>query len=50
MNSKKDDIIITMGNLSAISEENAVATEQASAEQQTALVVEIANASEVLAG
>lgn len=48
---KKDEIISTMENLSAISEENAAGTEEASAsmEEQTAAMDEIANASESLA-
>ncbi|HHU71457.1 MAG TPA: methyl-accepting chemotaxis protein, partial [Clostridiales bacterium] len=51
MNSKKEEMIETMENLSAISEENAAGTEEASAsvELQTSSMVEIANASESLA-
>lgn len=51
MNSKKEEMIETMENLSAISEENAAGTEEASAsvELQTTSMVEIANASESLA-
>lgn len=51
MNSKKEEMIETMENLSAISEENAAGTEEASesVELQTTSIVEIANASESLA-
>jgi methyl-accepting chemotaxis protein len=51
MENKKDDIISVIGNLSAISEENAAGTEEASAsvEEQTAAMGQIANASEGLA-
>lgn len=51
MNFKKEEMIETMENLSAISEENAAGTEEASAsvELQTVSIVEIANASESLA-
>jgi methyl-accepting chemotaxis protein len=51
MQVKKDEIISTMENLSAISEENAAGTEEASAsmEEQTAAMDEIATASESLA-
>ena len=51
MNNKKDEMIATMENLSAISEENAAGTQEAAAsvEQQTSSMDEIANASESLA-
>lgn len=50
MISKKDVIVEIIHNLSSISEENAAGTEEASAsvEEQTATMLEIANASEVL--
>ncbi|MEK6189855.1 MAG: methyl-accepting chemotaxis protein [Carnobacterium alterfunditum] len=48
---KKEKIIEVIENLSAISEENAAGTEEASAsvEEQTSTMLEIANASEMLA-
>lgn len=51
MNAKKEDLIEIMQNLSAIAEENAAGTEEASAsvEVQTQSITEIANASESLA-
>jgi len=51
MQSKRDEIIGVIQNLSAISEENAAGTQEASAsvEEQTASMEEIAAASEVLA-
>lgn len=51
MDSKKDQVIQVIQNLSAISQENAAGTEEASAsvEEQTASMMEIANASEALA-
>ncbi len=51
METKKDEVIQVIQNLSAISEENAAGTEEASAsvEEQTASIEEIANASEALA-
>ncbi len=51
METKKDEIVGLVQNLSAISEENAAGTEEASAsvEEQSASIVEIANASESLA-
>lgn len=51
MNSKKDEIIGIIHNLSALSEENAAGTEEASAsvEEQTASMEQIADASEELA-
>lgn len=51
MNIKKEEMIETMENLSAISEQNAASTEEASAsvEMQTNATIEIANASESLA-
>lgn len=51
MINKKDFIIQIIYNLSSISQQNAAGTEEASAsvEEQTATMVEIANASEVLA-
>ncbi len=51
MEKKKEEMISTMENLSAISEENAAGTEEAasSVEEQTASIDEIANASESLA-
>lgn len=51
METKKNQIIGIMENLSAISEENAAGTEEASAsvEEQTASMDQIANASEALA-
>ena len=51
METKKDEMIDIIQNLSAISEENAAGTQQASAsvEEQTASMAEIANASEALA-
>ncbi|MBS4537619.1 Cache 3/Cache 2 fusion domain-containing protein [Clostridium sp. D2Q-11] len=50
MESKKDEIINIIENLSAISEENAASTEEVSAsvEEQTASMEELANASEAL--
>jgi len=50
MTLKKDDVIIAMENLSAISQENAAGSQEAAAsvEQQTASMQEIANASEEL--
>ena len=51
MAAKKEEMVVAMGNLSAISEENAAGTQEASAsiEQQTAAVQEIARASDELA-
>lgn len=51
MINKKEKIIEVIENLSAISEENAAGTEEASAsvEEQTSTMLEIANASEMLA-
>lgn len=51
MSIKKDEMIDTIENLSAISEENAAATEEASAsvEMQTNSIAEIAGATEALA-
>ncbi|SFC39639.1 methyl-accepting chemotaxis sensory transducer with Cache sensor [Alkalibacterium subtropicum] len=51
MTEKKEKIIEVIENLSAISEENAAGTEEASAsvEEQTSTMLEIANASEMLA-
>lgn len=51
MENKKNEIINIIQNLSAISEENAAGTQQASAsvEEQTASMEEISNASEALA-
>lgn len=51
MEQKKEEIVSTIENLSAISEENAAGTQEASAsvEEQTASMDEIANASESLA-
>lgn len=50
MNSKKDDVVNTMSQLAAISEENAAGAEEASAatEQQNASLQEIATSSEEL--
>lgn len=51
MEQKKEEIVSTIENLSAISEENAAGTQEASAsvEEQTASMEEISNASESLA-
>lgn len=51
MDMKKDQVIQVIQNLSAISEENAAGTQEASAsvEEQTASMMEIVNASEALA-
>ncbi|SMP60551.1 methyl-accepting chemotaxis protein [Anoxynatronum buryatiense] len=51
MDSKKNELVGVIENLSAISEENAAGTEEASAsvEEQTAAMAEIAGASETLA-
>lgn len=50
MDQKREEIIQTIGNLTAIAEENAAGTEEASAsvEEQTASMMEIAEASESL--
>ncbi len=50
MEVKKEDIIVIIENLSAISEENAAGAEEASAsiQEQTAGIIEIANSSEAL--
>ena len=50
MEEKKEEIIQILGNLAAVSEENAAGTEEASAsvEEQTAAMVEISNSSEAL--
>lgn len=52
MNRMKEEILITLENLSAIAEENSAATQEVSAsmEEQTATIEEIAGASENLAG
>jgi len=51
MENKKDEIVDIIQNLSAIAEENAAGTQEASAsvEEQTASMVEIFNSSEALA-
>ena len=52
MGTKKDEIVGIIQNLSAISEENAAGTQEATAsiEEQTSAMNEIANSSEGLSG